>query len=260
MKLGVSLPTFTADGDLTVRAALAAEAAELDGVFVFDHLWPLGNPGRPALSAIAALGSVAAATTHLHLGPLVARVGLRADDHLVGALTTLDVIAGPGRLIAGLGVGDHLSAAENVAYGLGFEPVARRIESLGRVASRLRAAGITVWIGGRSHALHRAAKRWSDALNSWGASAQDLAALSLPVTWGGQVLIGSDEDDLARRIERYGVRPGLVVGTVTAVAAHLAGLAAAGALWAVCAPLDIGDDPETALENLAGVQRGLALA
>ena len=71
-------------------AARRAEELGLDGVFVFDHLWPLGAPERPALSAFPVLGAVAAATEPgAASGPLVARIGLVPDEVLVAELLSL---------------------------------------------------------------------------------------------------------------------------------------------------------------------------
>jgi alkanesulfonate monooxygenase SsuD/methylene tetrahydromethanopterin reductase-like flavin-dependent oxidoreductase (luciferase family) len=255
VRLGLTVPTFTTDRTISVRVARRAEAAGIDGVFVFDHLWPMGAPGRPALSAIPALGAVAAATSTITVGPLVARVGLLDDDRLVEAFTTLAAVAGgSGRVIIGLGAGDRLSAAENLAYGLPFRPAAERLAAVAVVADRLRRAGLTVWVGGLSPAARDVARSHADAHNVWGSQGTG------DWTWGGQVLIGRDADDLAQRRHRYGQRPGLVSGTPEEVASALAGLAVAGASWAVCAPLDIVDDPDGAVENLTMMGRALALA
>jgi hypothetical protein len=94
----------------------------------------------------------------------------------------------------------------------------------------------------------------------WGATVEEVGSEAGPVTWGGQVLVGADEEDAAARLQRFGERPGLVHGTVKDVAAHLRALGNAGATWAVCAPLDIATDPVAAVENLAEVRRALALA
>ena len=53
-----------------------------------------------------------------------------------------------GRLIAGIGTGDHLSRAENEAYGIPFEPADERRVRLASVAAAARDRGIPVWIGG----------------------------------------------------------------------------------------------------------------
>ena len=72
MKVGVTLPQFRDEADTALSAARRAEALGIDGVFVFDHLWPMGHPGRPALSSGPLLGALAASTTTIHLGTLVA--------------------------------------------------------------------------------------------------------------------------------------------------------------------------------------------
>ena len=52
MRLGVTLPQFREDAEPALAAARRAETAGLDGVFVFDHLWPLHQPERPALHSL----------------------------------------------------------------------------------------------------------------------------------------------------------------------------------------------------------------
>ena len=48
------------------RPPVRAEALGLDGVFVFDHLWPIGNPdGVGAARATPLLGALAAETTRV---------------------------------------------------------------------------------------------------------------------------------------------------------------------------------------------------
>ena len=63
-------------------------------------------------------------------------------------------------------------------------------------------------------------------------------------TWAGQVLIGRTVADAEAKLASHGDRPGLVWGTVEHLRAHVDTLAAAGATWAVCAPIDIGTDPD----------------
>ena len=192
-----------------------AEAAGLDGVFVFDHLWSIGHPERPALHWQALLGALAGSTTTVSLGTLVARVGLVPDAVLVNALATVHRMVGD-RLIAGVGSGDKLSRAENEAYGVPFPPPAERMASVVNVVRGLRDEGITTWVGGRSSlARQAAADAGADALNLWAAPVEDVAAMTVPVTWGGLV---HPEDDLD---------------------VLLGGLHAAGATWAVLAPVGL---------------------
>ncbi|HVE47009.1 MAG TPA: LLM class flavin-dependent oxidoreductase [Acidimicrobiales bacterium] len=220
MKVGITLPQFHDGAEPAVEAARLAEAAGLDGVFVFDHLWPIGHPGRPALHGPTLLGAIAAETTGISVGTLVARVGLVPDAVLVHQLATLHRIAGP-RLIAGLGTGDHLSRPENDAYGVAFPPVVQRREAMAGVCRSLRALGIEVWVGGRAPATAAIARSEGVPLNLWQSTAQEVAAevdrKGAEVTWGGQVDLSRDGGE--------------------EVAPLLAALREAGASWAVLAPI-----------------------
>ena len=246
MRVGLCLPQFRDDAEPAVATAKAAEAAGLDGVFVFDHLWPMGRPDRPALYCNVLLGALAAETDRLTLGPLVARVAVVPDAVLVNAMLTLHRMVGD-RLLVTLGTGDSANRDENEAYGVGFGPAADRVAAMVRCCDGLRGAGITTWVGGRSAAVHRAAQD-SDGLNLWGLDPAAFAAEAksvspLAVSWGGQVLIGRTEAEAATKLARHGDRPGLVHGTVADLARHMAALAGAGARWAMYAPIDVGNDP-----------------
>src|SRR5436305_1721416 len=61
MRVGICLPQFRDDAEAAVATARAAEEADLDGVFAFDHLWPLGRPDRPAPYSGVLRGAPAAA-------------------------------------------------------------------------------------------------------------------------------------------------------------------------------------------------------
>jgi alkanesulfonate monooxygenase SsuD/methylene tetrahydromethanopterin reductase-like flavin-dependent oxidoreductase (luciferase family) len=252
--IGTSLPQFRHDAEPAIDVARRAEAAGLDGVFVFDHLWPLGQRQRPALHSTTLLGALAAETDRIAVGTLVARVGLVPDAVLVHTLVTLHRMTG-GRFIAAIGTGDSLNREENEAYGVPFAPAADRVASLADCCRRLRAAGVTTWIGGRSPAVRMAAAN-ADAWNGWGTDVATWAkeAAGVPhggeLTWGGQVLIGRTLAEADAKLRAHGSRRGLVAGTVDDLRAHLDALAAAGASWAVCAPLDVGTDPG-AIELLA---------
>ena len=254
MRVGVTVPQFRHDAEATVEVARRAEAAGLDGVFVFDHLWPLGQRMRPALHSTTLLGALAVETETVVLGPLVARVGLVPDAVLVHTLVSLRRIAGD-RLVAALGTGDSLNREENEAYGIPFPPAAERLAALVSCCRRLRAAGVTTWVGGRSAAVREAAAE-ADGWNSWATDPETFAHEAAGVapgrilTWGGQVLVGRTPAGAAAKLRAHGPRRGLVCGTVDDLGRHLGALARAGASWAVCSPLDVGTDP-SAVEMLA---------
>jgi alkanesulfonate monooxygenase SsuD/methylene tetrahydromethanopterin reductase-like flavin-dependent oxidoreductase (luciferase family) len=237
---------------MPLGAATAAEAGGVDGVFVFDHLWPMGAPGRPALWCFAVLGAIAATTERVSLGPFVARIGVLPDDDLVRMFCTLAAVAGPDRLIAAVGAGDMLSADENLAYGLSYPGAAERLSALAGVLDDLKRLGLDTWMGARSPASFRVAEAHAAAVNVWGAPADHVrrVAEGMAVTWGGQVLIGRDDADVRDLVDRHGTRPGALVGTVLEVAAALRALGEAGAEWCVVAPLDYLRDPLRSMETV----------
>ena len=128
--VGLTLPSFVEDPEIPIRVARAAEDAGLDAVFVFDHLWRGDPPDRrPALECFALLGAVAAETTRIRVGTLVARATLRPAATLANAFLTAQRVSN-GRLIAAIGSGDSHSRAENEAFGLEFGTMEDRIHAL----------------------------------------------------------------------------------------------------------------------------------
>jgi alkanesulfonate monooxygenase SsuD/methylene tetrahydromethanopterin reductase-like flavin-dependent oxidoreductase (luciferase family) len=132
------------------------------------------------------LASAATATSRVHLGALVARVGLVPDATLHSELATLDAVSS-GRLIAGLGTGDAKSDDEQIAYGIDLIPAPRRRRSLERLVVELRNAGIEVWVGGGSASTNEVARGCGAVLNLWDAPPQAVAvaARAGPTSWGG---------------------------------------------------------------------------
>ena len=233
MRIGVTLPQFREEGDSAVAAAVRAEALGLDGVFVFDHLWPIGSPERPIIAALPLLGALAAATEQVRIGTLVARVGLVPDEVLVDQLSGASRLCG-GRLIAGLGTGDRLSAEENRAYGVAYPSAEERRESLEQCGSALAQAGVPVWVGAGPHPhplTREVAVRLGAALNVWQENGEPLLAPDprLELTWAGPLRGGPEDIDRS-----------------------LASVADAGATWAVCAWPDSLDEIARARDRLAG--------
>jgi hypothetical protein len=214
MLVGITLPQFRDEADSALDAARRAEGLGIDGVFCFDHLWPMGQPERPALSSGPLLGALAASTSTIAVGTLVARIGLLPDDVLVAELSSLASLS-DGRLIAGIGTGDHLSRAENEAYGIPFEPASERRVRLASVAAAVRDHDVPVWIGGGLPKTVALARSLSVAVNLWEGEVlrvAELVATGLEVTWGGPV--GETVEEATECLTR---------------------VAEAGATWAVCA-------------------------
>jgi len=59
VKLGVLLPTFRNGASDALAFADRAVEAGIDGLFAYDHLWPMGSPTRPSLAPFAVLAAVA---------------------------------------------------------------------------------------------------------------------------------------------------------------------------------------------------------
>jgi alkanesulfonate monooxygenase SsuD/methylene tetrahydromethanopterin reductase-like flavin-dependent oxidoreductase (luciferase family) len=262
MRVGLTLPQFRDRADAALATARRAEELGLDGVFVFDHLWPIGRPDGPALQSRALLGALSFETSRTVVGPLVARVSLVANALLAHEMDTLHRMLGD-RLIVGLGTGDSLSRSENERVGVAFPSVSERVADVTDCCVRLRELGVRTWVGGHSTPVRTAAARAADGWNGWSTGTHDFAAEAadvrerarvvgrqVEITWGGQVLIGRTDADAAAKLERHGPRPGLVHGTVDDLRRHFATLAGLGAGWAICALLDVDTGPE-AVEMVA---------
>jgi hypothetical protein len=232
MRIGCTLPTFREDAVDVLAAARAAETVGLDGVFAFDHLWPMGQPGRPALAGKLALAAAAAVTGRIALGTLVARIGLLPDPTLHAELRTLQALSG-GRLIAGLGTGDRKSDDEQRAYGLPISPAAVRRASLAELGADLRGEGVEVWVGAGAPATVAVCRAMGATLNLWDVPDDAVAAAARegPTSWGGPLPVSPAE-----------------------AGERLATLAAAGARWAVWAWPRSFADVERALD-VAGMSR-----
>lgn len=272
MKVGLVLPPSSGDASRPLAFARAAEELGFDGVFATDHMFRFGDPSGPSLEPFAALAAIAAAGGRLHLGTLVARVGLREPAMLAKMAASVDDLSG-GRFILGLGTGDDGNRPEHEVFGIPWESsiVERRgllRETAGAVKSllatepwpggdhtpaipgRLRPAparegGPPVWIGGNADELVEMAGEIADGWNSWNMRADRFArkaALlrgSSEATWGGVVLVGRDDADVIARKQARRAKslPEVWSGTPHQLADLAGELAAGGATWCVFAPV-----------------------
>jgi hypothetical protein len=131
------------------------------------------------------LAVVATKYSSLVVGPLVARIGLVGTSRMIEEFTTLATLA-PGRVVAALGTGDHLSIAENDAYGLVRRDAAERRAMLADTAMAL-ASFTEVWIGAGSPDTNAMAREVGATLNLWDKSPDEVAAAALagPVSFAG---------------------------------------------------------------------------
>lgn len=196
IRTGVVLPTFRDTPDEAFAAAAEAVDAGIDGLFCYDHIWPLGQPERPALAPFPVLGALAARHPAREggedgpfLGTLVARIGLAPNDVLAAQFVALNHLA-PGRVIAGLGTGDKMSEQENRAYGIPYPAAAERRADMVSLGRELVDAGLTVWIAGGTAGRTDEARAAGAAINLWDAGPAIVAercngADAIEVTWAG---------------------------------------------------------------------------
>jgi alkanesulfonate monooxygenase SsuD/methylene tetrahydromethanopterin reductase-like flavin-dependent oxidoreductase (luciferase family) len=266
--LGLTLPQFSERPGPALDACRDAHRLGFGGVFVFDHLWPLGGPRtRPALECWTLLAAVAAEAGRapgaggLRVGTLVTRAGLRAPALVARMAGGVGQVAGAPPVI-GVGRGDLANQPENLAFGLPFGTPADRVRAVEDTVAALRGplAGSPrpeVWVGGVGPGARDLAGRLADGWNGWTLTPEELAAgltgvrraaeqagrdpATVAGTWGGQALVAPDRHEAADRLAHWGEgRPPaevarVVAGDPDAVLARLRALGDAGAAWCVLA-------------------------
>jgi alkanesulfonate monooxygenase SsuD/methylene tetrahydromethanopterin reductase-like flavin-dependent oxidoreductase (luciferase family) len=242
--LGLTLPQFSERVEPALAACRDAHRLGFGGVFVFDHLWPLGQRTRPALECWTLLAAVAAEAGRapgaggLRVGTLVTRAGLRAQALVARMAATVGQIAGTSPVI-GVGRGDLANQPENLAFGLPFGAPADRARAVEDTVAALRGplAGSRstgapprgspdpsvqpeVWVGGVGPGARDLAGRLADGWNGWALTPEELAAglagvrrtaeqagrdpATVAGTWGGQALVAPDRHEAAERLARWG--------------------------------------------------------
>jgi alkanesulfonate monooxygenase SsuD/methylene tetrahydromethanopterin reductase-like flavin-dependent oxidoreductase (luciferase family) len=200
VKVGLALPTVDMHtGRAATLAELAdrAERAEEDGydsVWVMDHFWSERPDGRRgAHEAMVTLAYLAARTSRLRLGPLVACNSFRHPGQLGREALALTDASG-GRFVLGIGAG--WSKPEYDAFGIPFDHRVSRLEETLAVLPRLlRGERVTyqgkyvsltdaslvstteappLWVGGAGPRVLQLAGRYADGWNvAW--SGEDLS-------------------------------------------------------------------------------------
>jgi probable F420-dependent oxidoreductase len=129
LRVGIQLPEVEREVRWPeyIAMARAAESVGFDTIWLGDHLlyrWPGRDPRGP-WEAWTMLAGIAAATTRIGLGPLVASTAFHAPAMLAKQAATVDEISG-GRLVLGLGAG--WNETEFAAFGFPFDHRIDRFE------------------------------------------------------------------------------------------------------------------------------------
>ena len=128
MRIGIQLPEVEWEvpfGEL-IEMAQAAEDAGFDSVWLGDHLlYDLPVGPRGPWEVWTSLAAIAASTSRVELGPLVASTSFHAPPMLAKQAATVDAISG-GRLIVGLGAG--WNRREYDAFGFPYDHRVSRFE------------------------------------------------------------------------------------------------------------------------------------
>ncbi len=133
MRTSIMVSNFSWAGALAEELTEVARVADdggIDSLFLADHLLqsePGAEPGEPMLEASTTLGHLAAHSTRVRLGTMVASATLRPPALLVKCVTTLDVLSG-GRAWFGIGAGYHQAEADDL--GVPLPPVGERFDVL----------------------------------------------------------------------------------------------------------------------------------
>lgn len=237
-RVSVTLPQFTRDPDTVAAAATRAESLGFDGVFLFDHLFPLDGKDRPIVESFVALGSVIAATERVQVGTLVLRAPMRDPEVTADAILTAQSLSG-GRVVCGLGAADSLSKPEFEAYGIPFGRAAERLSAVSATVEAIRrresAPGrVSIWLGGTSSAVQDMAAQIADAWNVWAVQPDwlverlDGGEVAGTITWGGQVLLAEDQGALADALALRGSSRGVLTGTIATMPGKFKALIDAG--------------------------------
>jgi len=262
MRIGLQLPEVEREVRWPEVAAIAraADDSSFDSIWVGDHLLYRadGRPDRGPWDVWTQLAALAAVTSRVQLGPLVAATAFHSPGILARMAASVDEVSG-GRLVLGLGAG--WNEPEFRAFGIPYDRLASRFEEAFEIVRRL-VAGERVTFHGRFNSvddavlLPRPARRMPLMLGSSGARMLGIALPHVDVwntwySWYGN----SPEGFASRRVE-------------IDAACRRAGRQAGEVMYSACVLVNVGDGasershevPPVTLEKLASHLRALEAA
>lgn len=206
------------------------EAADYEGVAIWDHFVSRGVRRDPVLECWTTLAALAGSTSRLRLMTFVLNVMNRPPSVVARMAATLQEASG-GRLVLGIGIGGH--PAEHVAYGIPFPAAPERVARLEEAVAVLR----TLWSGGP-------VTRESPFYPLADAHAFPLPQPVPPIIVGGESAAGAA---LAGRIgDGWTVPAALLGGLQPAYLDALAGVGRDRSTTSVLAAFDLGKDASLA--------------
>jgi alkanesulfonate monooxygenase SsuD/methylene tetrahydromethanopterin reductase-like flavin-dependent oxidoreductase (luciferase family) len=187
-----------------LEVAKECENLGYDSVWAYDHLTPYWLHSRQCLESWSLISAVAARTSKIKVGTLVANVNFRNPALLAKITSTIDNLS-DGRLIVGLGIGDKMSLPELRSYGYRFLPLEQRLTLLRETIMVLKAMwtksevsftgktiqlseaicepkpkqknGPSIWVGGRNPRLLDVIAEMANGWNYWDASERKVCEL-----------------------------------------------------------------------------------
>jgi alkanesulfonate monooxygenase SsuD/methylene tetrahydromethanopterin reductase-like flavin-dependent oxidoreductase (luciferase family) len=208
MKIGIQLPEVEREVRWPEYLAMAKAAEEVgfESVWIGDHLL-YDEPERAPWEAWTLLSAVAAATSTVRLGPLVACAGFHPPAVLAKMASTIDEVSG-GRFV--LGIGSGWNRREFDAFGIPYDKKVSRFEEAFAIISGLL-RGERVTLDGTFHSaddvvlLPKPARRTPIMIGSNG---KRMLSIALPHaqawnTWWDDY--GNEPEGLAKLIEQIGI-------------------------------------------------------
>lgn len=227
LRVGIQLPEVERDVRWPEYAAMARAAEEVgfDSIWVGDHLLYRddGKPERGPWEAWTLLAGLAAITSRVGLGPLVACAGFHPPGLIAKMAATLDEVSG-GRFVLGIGAG--WNRQEFDAFGIPFDHRAGRFEESFGIVRRLLAGErvthhgrlwqvedavllppparrVPIMVGSSGPRVLGAALPWADAWNIWfdltGNTPEGFERESAKVTAVAEA-VGRDPDSVGRSV------------------------------------------------------------